>query len=535
MTNNMARALAAGVALGALCLASSGASGGGGGHAHFGTHIGGAHFGSMHFGGTHFGGTHFGGMHFGGRHLGGVRLGHASLGHSFGRHAFSNHFAGHNRLGSHNSFANHLGGHHQLATHAALAHHNALNNRGLVQHGNLAHASTFNRTVSNNFTHHQNAFGDKGSWNSWNNHWGWNRGNRWAGCWGCGFWAGPVFWPYAFGDILTFAFWPYYWPYYYDPFWVYGIDFILASIFPPWPYWSYGYGPYAYDGIYDVYRDYGYGGYGGYPVDPPRHRHHPRSAATGYSSPKDSTASTNTVAQSCGGLAPGVTDLPVDRIDRAVHPAGDQRAALDDLKGASAKAAEVLKASCPSEVPLTPVSRLDQLEKRVDSMLQALQILRAPAENFYNSLTDEQKQRLDAMGSSTNADASRRNRGPMARGPASGGNLAQLCSERAERFTQLPVQRIEQTLKLTQQQEDALGELKTASANAGDMLKTSCPAQVPQSLVDRIDVMRQRLDSMMQAVRTVRPALDNFYASLNDEQKARFNMIGERNREAREH
>jgi hypothetical protein len=211
-----------------------------------------------------------------------------------------------------------------------------------------------------------------------------------------------------------------------------------------------------------------------------------------------------------------------------VHPTGDQRAALDDLKGASAKAAEVLKASCPNELPLTPVSRLDQVEKRVDSMLQALEVVRAPAENFYTSLSDEQKQRLDAMGASTNADANRRNRGPMARGPAPGGSLAQLCSERAERFTQLPVQRIEQTLKLTQQQEDALGELKTASANAGDMLKASCPAQVPQSLVDRIDAMRQRLDSMMQAVRTVRPALGNFYASLNDEQKARFNTIGGR-------
>jgi gamma-glutamyl phosphate reductase len=129
------------------------------------------------------------------------------------------------------------------------------------------------------------------------------------------------------------------------------------------------------------------------------------------------------------------------------------------------------------------------------------------------------------MGAS-NADANRRKKGAMARGPAPGGSLAQLCGERAERFTQLPVQRIEQTLKITQKQEDALGELKTASANAGDMLKTSCPAQVPQSLVDRIDAMQQRLDSMMQAVSTVRPALDNFYASLNDEQKARFNMIG---------
>jgi hypothetical protein len=27
------------------------------------------------------------------------------------------------------------------------------------------------------------------------------------------------------------------------------------------------------------------------------------------------------------------------------------------------------------------------------------------------------------------------------------------------------------------------------------------------------------------AIKSIRPALDNFYASLNDEQKARFNMM----------
>ena len=38
-----------------------------------------------------------------------------------------------------------------------------------------------------------------------------------------------MFWPFAFGDIFSFAFWPYY-----DPFWNYGPDFIFASLF--WPY-----------------------------------------------------------------------------------------------------------------------------------------------------------------------------------------------------------------------------------------------------------------------------------------------------------
>jgi ribosomal protein L20A (L18A) len=38
--------------------------------------------------------------------------------------------------------------------------------------------------------------------------------------------------------------------------------------------------------------------------------------------------------------------------------------------------------------------------------------------------------------------------------------------------------------------------------------------------------MRHRLEAMSQAVRTVRPALEKFYESLNDEQKARFSALG---------
>ncbi len=41
-----------------------------------------------------------------------------------------------------------------------------------------------------------------------------------------------------------------------------------------------------------------------------------------------------------------------------------------------------------------------------------------------------------------------------------------------------------------------------------------------------IEAMHQRLDAMLQAVRTVRPVVERFYQSLNDEQKARFNALG---------
>jgi len=42
----------------------------------------------------------------------------------------------------------------------------------------------------------------------------------------------------------------------------------------------------------------------------------------------------------------------------------------------------------------------------------------------------------------------------------------------------------------------------------------------------RIAAMEQRLKTMLDAINIVQPALESFYGSLTDEQKARFNLLG---------
>jgi hypothetical protein len=44
--------------------------------------------------------------------------------------------------------------------------------------------------------------------------------------------------------------------------------------------------------------------------------------------------------------------------------------------------------------------------------------------------------------------------------------------------------------------------------------------------VERLSAIEIRISAMLQATRAIRPALDGFYASLDDEQKARFNAMG---------
>src|SRR5207302_3369160 len=121
-------------------------------------------------------------------------------------------------------------------------------------------------------------------------------------------------------------------------------------------------------------------------------------------------------------------------------------------------------------------------------------------------LSEGQKQRLSAM----------------AEQQATG--VAALCGPHTASFAQLPVDRIERATQPTSRQEAAFETLKAVSAGAAAGLEASCPANTPQTPVERIDAVERRLDGMVQAAKEVRPALAAFYATLSDEQKARFNV-----------
>jgi hypothetical protein len=319
------------------------------------------------------------------------------------------------------------------------------------------------------------------------------------------------------GDVFSFVFWPYA---YYDPFWFYGPPFIFASIFAPGPYFGpdYGYGPDYYGDWYGA-DNYGYAGSPNVYYDSSRAGGYSTAARGGNAAKieqadREALTETNTAAlEGCTGLAPGVTNLPIDQIRKTVHPTTDQEAALDDLSAASSQASDVIKSSCPSSVPLTPIGRLDAAEQRLDATIKAIQVVRSPLERFYQALSDEQRQRFNAMNGSTE-------------GAPSAGNMAAACSQQGGSFIDLPVQRIEQVVQPTAQQQSAFDDLKKAAQKAGDQLQASCPTAVPKSPVARIDTVETRLRAMTDAIKSVRPDVQNFYASLSDEQKARFNTIG---------
>jgi hypothetical protein len=154
------------------------------------------------------------------------------------------------------------------------------------------------------------------------------------------------------------------------------------------------------------------------------------------------------------------------------------------------------------------------MRQRLDAMLQAVRTVRPVVDKFYQSLNDEQKARFNAL-SPNEPDQQQAQ-----------GNLTQVCGERAAGIGRLPVERIERAVQPDGAQRSALKELQDAMSEAANVLNSECPTYRALTPVGRLQAMEQRLDAMLHAVQTVQPALEKFYASLNDEQKERFNRLG---------
>ncbi|MGP0091351.1 MAG: Spy/CpxP family protein refolding chaperone [Xanthobacteraceae bacterium] len=317
-----------------------------------------------------------------------------------------------------------------------------------------------------------------------------------------------MFWPYAYDDIFGYVFAP--WDSY-DPFWGYGGYDLLAGLFGSVPN---GYSGSAYSG--DLGLPFGYGDVYGANNGETRAT---RLARRRWETLERATPAPADVAQMCGRQAEELTGLPLDRIRQAVQPTRTESANLDELTAASAKATEILAASCPSQVPITPPARVAAMQDRLDAMVRAVDTVQPALESFYRSLSDEQKARFDAISVEAGGPTNK------TRTEAAHVTSAQLCATQTSQAVPWPEKQIEQTIQPTDAQRAALNDLAVAVTKAAEALKDSCPAQTPLTPTGRLAAVKTRLVAMLKAVEIERPALEAFYGSLSDEQKARFNTI----------
>jgi hypothetical protein len=316
------------------------------------------------------------------------------------------------------------------------------------------------------------------------NRWAWRHG------WYAGFvpWYGPVFWPYAYADIFGFAFWPYG----YDP-----------------GYWYYAYDDF-FDGVFygDVGRGSAYA-----------------SAGRGSSRIASATkASAKEVAQLCKQPDEGLTAWPTTEINSKLQLNDEQKALFDDLQAAGKKAADTFAASCPPDnnFAATPPGRLQAMTARLDATLQAVDTVKPALDKFYASLSDEQKARFNELGPKQSKVMASRQRAET----QGSGSQASNCGDPKPGLANLPIERIDDAVKPNETQQAGLKQLEDATSKAVATLQAACPDEVPATPPARLDAMETRLKAMIEAANTVKPALENFYGSLDNEQKARFNRLG---------
>ena len=179
---------------------------------------------------------------------------------------------------------------------------------------------------------------------------------------------------------------------------------------------------------------------------------------------------------------PELTDWPIERIAQVVEPNEAQRAALDEFKNATARSIDILKAACPNDLPSIPTGRLAAMESRLQVMLTAVQTVRPPLDRFYDLLSDEQKARFNAAAPTDTSPAVRKDQL----------NLTRLCTERGAGIADLPIERIAQAVRPSDEQRALLDELRTASAKASEGLKGNCPAYQALTPTGRAEAMEQR-------------------------------------------
>jgi len=232
-------------------------------------------------------------------------------------------------------------------------------------------------------------------------------------------------------------------------------------------------------------------------------------------------AAPSQLARMCDEDGRDIAGIPIDQIRAVIAPNDVQRASLDDLANASVRAAEIIRAACPTQIALTAPGRLTSMRHRVEAMISAAGTVQPALQKFYDLLSDEQKMRLSALGQDQSRAGAAKNRN---------GLTAAGCSANQGNMAALPTADIEAKLHLSEAQRASLADLQDATARAAEMLQDSCPAS-DQAVVTppaRLDAVGKRLQVILIAVKTVRAALDDFYAGLSDEQKAQFETIGQR-------
>lgn len=113
------------------------------------------------------------------------------------------------------------------------------------------------------------------------------------------------------------------------------------------------------------------------------------------------TSKPASAASRCGAVRSAAPEWPAAEIESTLHPLDSQRTVLKALQDAGTRAADMLQAACQANETgdnATPVARLIAVERQLDSMLLAVEVVRSALADVYDILSDDQKIQFETIG-----------------------------------------------------------------------------------------------------------------------------------------
>jgi hypothetical protein len=101
-------------------------------------------------------------------------------------------------------------------------------------------------------------------------------------------------------------------------------------------------------------------------------------------------------------------------------------------------------------------------------------------------------------------------------------DMIDACDGQVQELRNMPLDGVARMVNPTEQQRDALEQIRNVTLNASGALASACPKDLPGSVPERLKVLSHVLGAMATSLATLRPTFATFYGLLSDEQKARL-------------
>jgi hypothetical protein len=292
---------------------------------------------------------------------------------------------------------------------------------------------------------------------------------------------GPTAWPTAFEDILGYTFWP---------------------------------GEYA-----EQVRARGFDVIAGTLVGTPNRPESAKTTTTGAAVGSD--APNTDLAKPCIESTGAPVDGMATRIEKIIQPSDAQRYALGKLRTALAQSIKTIKAACRDTAALSPANRLDLAVQQLWAVRDGGVYVREPLKTLYDTLNDSQKTALAWK------QPPERLREGAAVAKGAMGRQFQACAAQSIEGSERMIGQIEQTVRPNKEQSASLEGLRKTSSDMAKLLTTSCAQPIPADPLARLDSADDQLSSMSYAATSMQIALNEFYSRLDNEQKAKFDSLGQ--------